>query len=104
MSHCAGESVIWVDYEGEKSRKFEDELTVYTGKKWNTEKCVCNKERKGLKQNLHRYWLYGSFAFSKFCHRKRYETIIAWQEFFGIFYAFFCRLFHVKKVNRLGGV
>jgi len=33
--------------------------------------------------------------------RKHYDTIVAWQQFYGINFAFLSRLLHVKHCNRL---
>ncbi len=51
--------------------------------------------------NIIRYCKYFSFPFKVFLKRKKYENIIAWQQFYGLMYAFYCRLFHVKKHNKL---
>lgn len=34
-------------------------------------------------------------------HRKQYDMVIGWQQFYGINVAFWCRLFHLRKKNKL---
>ena len=49
--------------------------------------------------NLYRYMVYIFFPLKIFFMRKKFNIIIGWQQFFTIFYAFYCKLFHVKKRN-----
>lgn len=41
------------------------------------------------------------FPIKLFCRRKNYEIIVSWQQMFGLFFAFYCRLFRVKKRTKL---
>lgn len=50
-------------------------------------------------KNLWRFILYFSFPFKVFLCRESYNIIIGWQQFYAINFAFFCKLFHVKKKN-----
>lgn len=47
-------------------------------------------------------WRYLKFfisPFKLFLFRKRYNLIVAWQQFYAITFSFYCKLFHVKKIN-----
>lgn len=60
----------------------------------------CNGKHN-LINNTYRYLLYIFYPFKFFIKRKKFNYIIGWQQFYGLFYAFYCRLFSVKKVNLL---
>lgn len=60
-----------------------------------------NKGRKNKFINLLRYIKYFYFPFKIFLRRKDVEKIVAWQQFYGLIYAFYCRFFNVKKSNFL---
>lgn len=58
-------------------------------------------------KNLHsmeRYLAYFKIGFRMFLDRKNIQNIISLQQFYGIIFAFFCRLFRVKKVTKVGVV
>lgn len=46
-------------------------------------------------------WCYFIFPLQVFLRRKRYDCIVANQQFYGLLLAFYCRLFHVRKTFRL---
>ncbi len=56
-----------------------------------------NKHRSGKKDELKRYINYFRGGFRMFLHRKEYDHIICWQQFYALTFAFFCNIFHVKK-------
>ena len=62
---------------------------------------VNNGSHGGIIQNLARYAKYFSFPFSIFLKRRRFAEIIGWQQFYAINFAFFCRLFCVRKTCRV---
>lgn len=41
------------------------------------------------------------FPFKLLFHRREIGTILSYQQFYGLFFAFYCELFHVKKCCRL---
>ncbi len=94
------ENVALFDSSQEEAAEFIRGLQDQTGESWRAIVCNSNKGRQGL-TNVIRYIKYFAFPFKIFCQRKRYEKIIGWQEFYGLVYAFYCRLFHVKKCNTL---
>lgn len=49
--------------------------------------------------NLYRYLVYFLYPIIFFINRNKFHYIICWQQFFALFFCFFCRLFNVKNVN-----
>ena len=94
------ENVALFDSSHEEAAEFIRGLEEQTGEAWRAIVCNSNKGRQGL-TNLIRYFKYFWFPFRIFCQRKKFGRIIGWQEFYGLVYAFYCRLFRVKKTNRL---
>lgn len=63
---------------------------------WNNAGLMRNKFdyiKRILGYFVHAFWL--------FVNRKKYNKIVCCQQFYGLIYAFYCRIFHVKKVNTL---
>lgn len=60
-----------------------------------------SNNRKNAFTNLIRYVKYALVPFGLFIKRNKYDSIITWQQFYGLFFAFYCKLFHVKKSNNL---
>jgi len=94
------ENVVLMDSSYEEAEEFIRGLQDQTGEPWRAIVCNSNKGRQGL-SNAIRYLKYFVFPFVIFCQRKRFKTIIGWQEFYGLIYAFYCKLFGVKKCNTL---
>ncbi|MBQ8910748.1 MAG: glycosyltransferase family 4 protein [Oscillospiraceae bacterium] len=94
------ENVALFDSSYEEAAEFIRGLQDQTGESWQAIVCNSNKGRQGL-TNAIRYIKYFLFPLKIFFQRKRYGRIIGWQEFYGLVYAFYCRLFRVKKCNSL---
>ncbi len=65
---------------------------------------VCNKVCNGKRNiiyNIYRYLCYIFYPLKFFLQRKKFSYIICWQQFYALFFAFYCRLFKVKKQNVL---
>ena len=58
----------------------------------------CNGSHTRL-YNIYRYLVYILFPFKFFLRRKQYRYIICWQQFYALFFSFFCRLFRTRKCN-----
>ena len=96
----SSKNVILCDFEPPHNWDFINGLDAVTGTCW--EKIVCiNKKKFNKIKDLRRYCVYFIFSFVQFVKRKNYANIIAWQQFYGIIFSFFCRLFHVKKTFNL---
>lgn len=94
------ENIALFDSSHEEAAEFIRGLKDETGEEWRAIVCNSNKGRRGIRNAL-RYIKYFVFPFLIFCRRKKYKSIIGWQEFYGLIYAFYCRLFKVKKCNFL---
>ena len=90
-------NVVLVDFEPPKDWNFICGLEESSEMTWEIAKKISNLDRKGKIGNLKRYLKYFFFSFKIFIRRKKFSNIIAWQQFYGLFFAFFCRFFHVKK-------
>lgn len=60
-------------------------------------KKVCNGSQKKKFSNIKRYFAYFSTALKLFNSRRKYERIIAWQQFFGIILCWLLKIFHSKS-------
>ncbi len=90
-----------VDFDYPSDWDFKRAMDEITKTEWQVEKLVANKYHSGKMQNLFRVFIYAQKPLKIFLNRKNYRTIYAWQQFYCLLYAFYCRLFHVKKVNNL---
>lgn len=68
-----------------------------TKEKWT----IYSKETNKEKSLIIRYIKYFLFTWKIFMNRKKMKKIVAWQQFYGIIYAFYSRFFNVKKSNEL---
>jgi glycosyltransferase involved in cell wall biosynthesis len=93
-------NVILADCESDEVKTLQDGLN--DNKSWNftTESCISNGSHAG-KGNIKRYLKYFTFPWHVFLHRKKYNCILGWQQFYTINFAFYSRLFHVNKKNRI---
>ncbi len=56
--------------------------------------------QKGI-SNILRYLSYVFVPLFVLCKGKEYNFIVAWQQFYGLFYAFWCNFFKLKKKKKL---
>ena len=94
-------NIILTDFKGKINSDFIKSLSEETGIEWEEAKSVSNGARTNKFYNIVRYAKYLIFSFKIFLNRKKYDNILAWQQFYGLIYAFYCRLFHSKKYNKL---
>lgn len=94
-------NVILIDFAKSKKWEFKEKLEERTNLEWEEEASVSNGIRNGKFSNIDRYLKYFLFPLKIFINRKQYNNIVAWQQFYGLLYAFYCRLFHTKKNNNL---
>lgn len=93
-------NIVIIDSSEEEGIDFVRGLQDQTGETWELIVEASNDRRTKAKEIL-RYLKYFWVPFRTFLNRKKYKNIVAWQQFYGIMFAFYCRLFHVKKVNDL---
>ena len=94
------ENIVLFDSTYDETIDFIDGLNNSTGRKWRAIVCTSNQGRQGA-ANVMRYIKYFLFPLLIFLKRSRYDSIIGWQEFYGLLFAFYSRLFRVEKRNQL---
>lgn len=92
------DNIILADCEMQELDDFTKGLENSLLKKFKIKTNICNGGRNGWK-NILRYFIYVIFPLKFFLNRKKYEYIIGWQQFFALFFVFYCNIFHVKKQN-----
>lgn len=95
------ENIVLTDFEKDRNEEFIKSLENMTNMKWKVKNSINNGLRNTILDNIKRYIKYFTFPFKMFLNRKKIDRIIAWQQFYGLIYAFYCRLFRVKKENKL---
>ena len=93
-------NIVIIDSSEEEGIDFVQGLRDQTGEEWELIVEASNDRRTKVKELL-RYFKYFWVPFRTFVNRRKYKNIVAWQQFYGIMFAFYCRFFHVKKVNNL---
>lgn len=94
-------NIALFDSTAEEARDFIQGLEKSTGLNWEAKVLTSNQGRKNKLMNALRYIKYFLFPYYIFLNRKKYNIIIGWQAFYGLVFAFYCRLFRVKKSNTL---
>ena len=94
-------NIILIDFPKKENWEFKQVLEKETNLEWNEVETVSNQRRKNVFSTICRYFKYFTLPLSIFIDRKKYEKIIAWQQFYGLLYAFYCRILHSKKYNKL---
>lgn len=93
-------NLVAIDMPPDNAEGLLESLSKKTGLSWQYATCISNK-RNNKVENLVRYIKYFTYPFKLFCNRRQISNLVAWQEFYGILFAFYSRLFHVKKRTRL---
>ena len=94
------ENIVIADCEKEELKTLINGLEETTNMKFKIENKICNGKSTFF-SNIRRYLIYIFYPLKFVVNRKKYDYIICWQQFFGLFFAFFCRLFRVKKQNKI---
>lgn len=79
---------------------FQKGLETSVGEPFEQISMVSNKMRSRW-YNIIRYSLYFINPFKLFLNRKKYNRILCWQSFYGIIFAFYHILFHIKPENEI---
>ena len=98
MEKC---NVALFDSTAKKAEDFIAGLKQATGLPWEAKVLTSNQGRKNKFANMMRYVKYFAFPFKIFLNRKKYGCIVGWQAFYGLLFAFYSKLFRVKKGNAL---
>ena len=92
---------ILVDFKLFKDWQFPQILSEETGEVWTALECHSNKFYGGKINTLRRFFWFFYYPLQRIIRRRKGEKIIAWQQFFGLNYAFWNRLLHLRKKNDL---
>lgn len=90
-------NIILTDNSVEKMQDLKKGLENITKEEWK----ICVKSSNKEKSSFLRYIKYFMFSFFIFIKRKQTKNIVSWQQFYGLIYAFYCRIFKVKKTAKL---
>lgn len=94
-------NVILTDSVKEELNDLKEGLEVSTKEKWIIYSQVSNWGRTSIWKKFKRLWIYFYAPFKIFLNRKKFKRLVGWQQFYTLIYCFYCRLFHVKKVNEV---
>ena len=92
---------VFVDFELKSDWKFTKELESITAEKWEAVECRTNQYHGSRLATLIRFFWYFLFPLKMVLQRSKWYKIIAWQQFYGLNFAFWSRLLHLKKKNNL---
>lgn len=90
-------NVLLVDWDPPVTWSFLGGLEAASGEPWEIKKKITNRNHGNTFRSCIRYLQYAFFPLRIFFGRKKYRQVLAWQQFFGLFLAFYCRLFHVRR-------
>ena len=93
------ENIILADCNIDEVKSFAEGCNEISKQPFRVKSKISNWGYNGKIRNFYRYVLYFIFPFRIFLRRKRYSTIIGWQQFYAINFAFFLHLLRVKKWN-----
>lgn len=94
-------NIVSIDGASGIQNDFSMGLTEYSGLSWDVYSLVSNFKKKSKWIELKRYLRYVQAGWHLFRKRRHINNIVAWQQFHGIFFAFFCHLFRVSKKTNL---
>lgn len=94
-------NIILIDTVPEDGQAFCRALSEQTQLEWSLVDYISNEGRTNWYANIIRYLKYFFFPLFIFFHRRNVDNIVAWQQFYGLIFAFYCRLFRVKKRQSL---
>lgn len=96
-----GRNIVSVDYPKHLTNDFVNTLTSASGKKWEVYSLVSNYKQKDKITEIKRYLKYVQAGWYLFSNRKNISNLIAWQQFHGLFFAFFSHIFGIQKRTNL---
>lgn len=90
-------NLILLDSAPQKEWNFKDFFEKYTKEKWEIRHIDSHIQDSSLAKKIKFFW----FPAKLFVHRKEIGNILSFQQFYGLIFAWYCSLFHVKKRNKL---
>lgn len=96
------ENIILIDWIQTEKWNFQNLINKYTGEKWTCVGVSANgSQSRMIKKLISVYLKLFVFPFKIFLSRKKYNKVLAWQQFLGLILAFYCNVFKVKKYPKL---
>ena len=92
-------NIILIDFNLKPGWSMSEVLASATKEPWEVKQFQTNNMHGSRLATLRRMFWYFVFPLWIALHRKHYGRIIGWQQFFGLNFAFWCRLLHLRKVN-----
>ena len=93
------QNIILADCNKEEIELFTKGIEETLNQKFEIKNNTKCKGKRSFLFNLYRYLIYAFYPFQFFLNAKKFDYIICWQQFFGLFYGFYCNLFKIKKQN-----
>lgn len=94
-------NLLLFDYYVDASNKWVQIFNTVSGVEWQSKYKVLNCYHGSIWKNCLRYIGYFTLPLSIVVRRKQWHQIVGVQQFFALNFAFWCRLFHLKKVNEV---
>ena len=94
-------NVVLTDFKSPQNWAFLSTLRMNSSLDWRVWSMHSNHLHGNLFLNLLRFSLYFLFPLLVLLRRRSVKTIIAWQQFYGLNFAFWLRLFGLKKKQEL---
>lgn len=95
------ENVILIDYDAPDDWEFHKVIEKVTGNKWRVYKAISNENHGSILQKLIRYTKYFLVPLKIVQKYKKYNKVLAWQQFYGLILAFYFRLFKVQNAPQI---
>lgn len=93
-------NVILTDCVESEIKSFAEGISKSLGEEIKINSSISNWTQKNKLMDLYRYVKYFTFPFVFFLfHRKEYKLVIGWQQFYAILFAFYCKLFRIRKTS-----
>ena len=92
-------NILMADCSSSELNRFVEGISSISNLDYTVKVKISNLDRKSKIREIKRYISYFSLPFKEFINRKKYNIVIGWQQFHALNFAFFCKIFHVKKVN-----
>ena len=93
-------NIVLVDFDMDEKWSFLKTLESVTHDRWKVKGHATNYPNGNFSNFLRLFW-YFFFPLAILIRRKQYAKVIGWQQFYGLNFAFWSRLFGLKKVNDL---
>lgn len=93
-------NIILCDCESDEVTSLRDGFNS-DGGDFEIKSHIANWKRTSKISEQRRYFKYFFVAFRYFLKRKKYGTLVGWQQFYALIFGFFCSVFHTKKVNKV---